>query len=185
LVSFENVNNVIGQYLSDGAQDQSVENSEEWNGNEGDENIRIFKTAVYPGDKAGGFHTGTDIFIEIEGEVLKPILGLVMGFTLWSQFEYELAYMLFDDDQSPPVSEVKPGLFRKRFKIPANSLAEGEYKIQFDIGIHMLKRIVNNECNLAFTLVNVSGNGRRFTVNYGTRGRSSILRPSWYVAGDE
>lgn len=171
-----NVNDIITMYLN--ASNNKTSNK--WEGSEGDEKIKITKTQVYANDNANGFHTNTDIYIEIEGEVLCSVIGLIIGFTLWSQFEYELAYSLFDDDFTIPPELIKPGKFRKVFKIPANTLAEGNYRIQFDVGIHNVKRIIESECNLSFNLLNINGIGRRYVVKEG-KGRSSLLRPNWAV----
>jgi len=72
-----------------------------------------------------------------------------------------------------------PGSFKKKFKIPSNTLAEGNYKVRFDVGIHLFKKIIDSECDLDFSLINTVGNGRRFIVDNGIRGRSSIFRPDW------
>ncbi|MFT3908108.1 MAG: ABC transporter ATP-binding protein [Ferruginibacter sp.] len=169
------INAVVAEYLTGGNQSHL----ETWKGDAGDQNVRIYETKVYSGDDMGIFHTNTDVYIEISGEFLKPVTGAIIGFTLWSQFDHELAYMLYDDQLPPPAPQIEPGKFRKRFKIPGGMLAEGTYKIQFDIGIHMLKRIINNECDITFTLANSGGNGKRFIVPEGIKGRAGIFRPNW------
>ena len=116
--------------------------------------------------------------ITIEGKASRSIYGLVLGYTLWSQFEYELMYTLFDDQDSE-IKEFPEGHFTKSFKIPANTLAEGRYRIQFDVGIHNVQRIINDECDLFFTLENSSGIGRNYLTS--GRGRHSLIRPKWII----
>jgi lipopolysaccharide transport system ATP-binding protein len=169
------ISNIIPQYLGD------VENVERqvWEGSEGIGIFRVYKTSVYAQDKLNGFHTNTDLFIAIEGEALEPIMDLVLGFRLWSQYEYELAYTLHDDLEEDhgyfPAQK-----FKKVFRIPANTLAEGNYKIAFDIGIHKKMKLVENQCDLSFSLVNINGLGRKYLVS-DTKGYSSLIRSNWAV----
>jgi lipopolysaccharide transport system ATP-binding protein len=175
LVERGNMGNVVSAYLGDV---ESVER-QDWIGNEGNEKIRITRTLVYPADKVYGFHTNTDIFIEIHGETTVPLLDLVLGFRLLSQFEYELAYALHDDEESTHLP-FPPQQFKKVFKIPANTLAEGQYKIEFDIGIHNTKRIIEKQCDLSFSLVNINGLGRKYLVSP-SKGFASLIRTNWIV----
>ncbi len=176
MISNGNISSVVSAYLGDM---EKIER-QEWIGNKGNSDLKIFRTGVYPEDKINGFHTNTDIFIEIEGEALNPIIDLVMGFRLWSQYEYELAYVLHDDTQEEHIA-FPAQKFKKVFKIPANTLAEGSYKISFDIGIHNREAIIeHNYCDLSFSLVNISGLGRKYLVG-ATKGFSSLIRTNWLV----
>lgn len=172
-----NITSIISSYMGD----SSSVNGHEWIGKAGDSTVVVNRTEVYPTDTEKGFHTNTDLIIEIEGQILKPFVGFVIGFNLWSQFEYEIAYTLHDDSCDDNSSnQVLQGKFKKSFKIPANTLAEGSYRIQFDIGIHNIKRIVNEECDLNFTLVNINGIGRKYLVG-SQKGKSSLIRSNWAI----
>jgi lipopolysaccharide transport system ATP-binding protein len=152
---------------------------QEWTGNEGDEKMRITRTIVYPADNTYGFHTNTDVFIEIHGETSVPLMDLVLGFRLLSQYEYELAYALHDDEESTHLP-FPSQQFKRVFKIPANTLAEGQYRIEFDVGIHNVKRIIEKQCDLSFTLVNINGLGRKYLVSP-SKGFASLIRTNWIV----
>lgn len=128
LINSGKINSVISAYQGDM---ETIER-QEWIGNEGTKDFRIFRTVVYPADEVNGFHTNTDVFIEIEGEAFTPVMDLVMGFRLWSQYDYELAYTLYDDTEEEH-TWFAAQKFKKRFKIPANTLAEGSYRIAFDL----------------------------------------------------
>ncbi len=152
----------------------------EWKGQAGDENIKLLHTwvqSLFP-DKI--LCTSSDIEIGVQIEVLKPINGLILGFTLYSEYGYELAYVLYDDDEFSAPEEIEPGVMIKKFKIPSNTLAYGTYKIEFDIGIHSVKRIINSEGSLLFTLENTNGIGRRFNTQH-VRGRAGIFRPQEFL----
>lgn len=149
-----------------------------WTGDQGDDNIRLYQCSIWPDNNEKGFSTSTDLVIEIEGEVLKPTLGLIMGFTLWSEYDYELAYVLFDDAEEA-VKTIEPQHFKKVFKIPAHTLAAGKYRIEFDVGIQYVKRIIHDDCDIYFTLINVDGLGKKYPAQ--GRGRTSMFRPDWIV----
>jgi lipopolysaccharide transport system ATP-binding protein len=171
------INNIINQYLNDGSESSA----EKWSGCEGDDSVEVTQTIIYSNDSFDQLHTNADLYIEIHGEIKKPVFGLIVGFTLWSQYDYEIAYIVHDDDENDvEINQIMPQKFIKKFRIPANTLAEGTYNIQFDVGIHNLKRIINNECNLSFNLVNISGIGRKYVIVEG-KGRTSLIRSKWAI----
>jgi lipopolysaccharide transport system ATP-binding protein len=169
------IEDTLSQYTREGSDLLTTE----WKGNTGDEYVKICHTKVFCADATDGFFTHKNIVIEIEGEILKPVYGLIMGFWLYSQFDYQLAYSLFDDtDPSVDIKTQQPGKFIKRFVIPANTLAHGSYRIQFDFGIHNLKLIVQNkECDLEFSVENIAGLGRKYLIDQ--KGFRSLFRPDW------
>lgn len=173
LKAIGSVDSIISSYLNDGQNAEKYE----WNGCDGNSNVKIFRTAVYSTDKLNGFHTNADVIIQIEGEILNPLIDLVLGFTLWSKYEYELAYILHDDSEDEH-TELQPQKFKKSFKIPANTLAEGSYRIEFDVGIHNRERIINQQCDLSFSLVNINGLGRKFLLGE-RKGKTSLIRTNW------
>jgi lipopolysaccharide transport system ATP-binding protein len=169
----------IQQALSDYSKEGTEANKSEWKGDAGDESVRIYGTKVYCADSPDGYFTHKDIIIEVEGEIIKPVYGLILGFWLYSQFDYQLAYCLYDDiDPDPEIRTQHPGKFVKRFVIPANTLAYGGYRIQFDIALHHLKYIVNpGTCDLDFTIENIAGIGRKYIVDM--KGFKGLFRPDW------
>ena len=150
----------------------------EWCGDVGNSKVRLKKTWLRSLDLEGGTHTSAQLEVGIEVELKEDIQGLILGFNLESEFGYPLAYCLFDDRQSNPPSVTRKGQIVKRFIIPANTLAAGTYHIHWDVGIHAVERIIDQEGYLSFTLDNVSGFGRRFPIS-ARRGGTSLLRPGW------
>jgi lipopolysaccharide transport system ATP-binding protein len=153
-----------------------------WNGDYGDESVRLRETWVRSTDPTGAFDTSSDLEVGIRIDVTKRIDGLVYGFRLLSQYEYELAYLLYDDAENPPAPIVEPGDMIRRFIIPGNTLAEGIYTIAISIGIHNHKPIVlfSDYGSLTFELENLRGRGRRFPTRH-ERGYTSLFRPEWKV----
>jgi len=156
----------------------SLNEEMDWQGLAGDNNVNLLHTWIRGLGNEDYLDTSTDIEIGIEVDVLRPIDGLILGFTLFSSFGYELAYVLFDDNKEPPSKVVQSGKLIKRFLIPGNTLAKGSYRIEFDVGIHLIKKIISSEGSLFFSLENISGIGRRFPLPE-WRGKSSVFRPRW------
>ena len=167
----------IDLYLRDWKRSKRVE----WTGEAGDENVILKHTAVESLD--GTFSNACPIEITIEAEIRKDIYGLVFGFTLYSGFGYELAYCLYDDHRRPPCETVPKGKMSKKFEIPANTLAQGNYFIEVDIGIHNVKRIIKEEGKLFFSVNNTEGPGRRF-LRENSHGASCLFRPEWLKNDD-
>ena len=169
------IEDVLAKYTKEGSENHMTE----WKGNEGDEHVKIYKTKVFCQNEIAGFYTHRPIVVEIEGEVLKPVYGMILGFWLYSQFEYQLAYTLFDDADANLENKSHPmGKFVKRFIIPPNTLAQGSYRIQFDIGIHTLRLIVPyGVCDVEFSVENIAGLGRKYLIDQ--KGFRSLFRPSW------
>jgi lipopolysaccharide transport system ATP-binding protein len=160
------------------ARSGAAEIGSEWSGLAGDEHVSVERTWVRPTDPQAGFDSSADLEVGIAGTMHEPVVGLVMGFTLWSQFDYELAYVLYDDGEAPPAPRMATGPFEHRFVIPAHTLAAGMYRIQFDVGIHNQKRIIDQQGSLTFRVDNTGGLGRRF-ITPALRGRVSLFRPGW------
>jgi len=166
---------VIRTYTNDMTKDAGVV----WNGDNGDENIKITNVTVKSLGIDGDFYTSAPIEINISGEILKPTRELILGFHLFSEYGYELAYSLYDDHEITLGPTVKPGKFTKRFTIPANTLAQGGYWIEVEVGIHNTKTILKNDkCKTAFRLKKIDGIGQRFPIPE-RQGLTSLFRPLW------
>ncbi len=153
----------------------------EWRGDIGDEDVRLVHTWAHSLDPECIFHTAADIEVGIEVDILREVDLFIFGFWLLSSYDYELAYVRYDDNDNTEPRVIPPGRMVKRFIIPANTLGAGAYKIQVDVGIHMQKRIAGGtDGSLVFSVENTSGLGRRFITPRG-RGFQSLLRPNWEV----
>lgn len=172
------IQDVIRKYSSMGEMSSSTH----WSGNCGDQNARLRETWVRSLDPDGSFDTAADLEVGIRLDVLQPIEGLILGIRLFSQYEYELAYLLHDDSEKASPPTTMPGELVRRFIIPRNTLAAGNYRITLDVGIHMSKVITGakDEGSLMFELENLRGVGRRYPVS-AMRGYTSLFRPAWPV----
>jgi hypothetical protein len=166
------IEDTLSQYTREGSDLLTTE----WKGNTGDEYIKIYHTKVFCSDSPDGFFTHKNIVIEIEGGI-ETCLWFDNGFLAVSQFDYQLAYSLFDDtDPSVEIKTQQPKI-HKAVCYYANTLAQGSYRIQFDFGIHNLKLIVqNNECDLEFSMENIAA-GKEIPDR--SKGFRRLLRPNW------
>jgi len=109
LVATGPIMNVIRRYSEMG----DFSSSTHWTGDCGDENARLRETWVRTLDPNGSFDTASDLEVGVRLEVLKPVEGLILGIRLFSQFEYELAYVLHDDAESTSPPTAMPGDYLK------------------------------------------------------------------------
>ena len=103
----------------------------------------------------------------------------MFGFRLHSEFDAELVYSLFDDAETGVATTIPPGRLTQKWRVPANTLASGQYRIAFEVGVAFQRQIHQQPFGeLQFRLDNFSGIGRRYPVR-GVRGYESLLRPDW------
>ena len=177
MVFYGDINEAIGIYT-----EQVLGSQKEWQGDEGDDNVKLMKTWVKSRDAEGYFDTACDIEVGVEANILKPIRDLVLGFWLLSEYGYELAYKVYNDSEYGKFDVIEPGKLIKKFVIPGNTLAAGSYMVMFDVGIHNMKICVSrNVGTLSFSLENTRGIGRNYFINRKMRGINSLFRPDWKV----
>lgn len=174
VVAFGETGEIIKQYLKNAASGSYEQ--QEWRGEAGNHLVRMMHASI--SSQSGAMITSEAINIEMELEVLEPVQNLVCGFTLYSEYGHELAYVLYDDAESSPPPLLPVGKKKFSFQIPKDTLAQGSYRIEFDIGIHGVVRIVEGEGSLTFSLINQVGLGSRFPTAQ-MRGRASLFRPLW------
>ncbi len=78
----------------------------------------------------------SDLWIQIEGEIMKPDSSLILGYAIFNEDGY-LLYSTFQSDMpddSRPKLEAGKCIFRS--KLPRRILNEGAYRIELAIGLH-------------------------------------------------
>ncbi|MFZ5830268.1 MAG: polysaccharide ABC transporter ATP-binding protein [Planctomycetota bacterium] len=153
-----------------------------WEGAAGDGHARLRRTWVRGLSPAGHFVSHAEIEIGAEVDVLSPTPNLIFGCRLFSEYDYELAYMLYDDHLPQPASPVSPGRIKARWVVPRDTLGKGRYRIGFALGVHQVRAIVvNGPGTLRFTLHGSPHFGARFPLSP-RKGFTSLLRPRWSVS---
>ncbi len=165
-----NVHDAIKEYLSDNI----IQNSYE--GIDGDEQILYLKSASVLPQNGSVFYNNLSIIVKFEVCVVKNIPSLVLGFNLYSSYQYPLARTDYNDIDGR--TSLPPGTYQLTFSIPAYSLSNGEYQIRFDVAEKNIKCYTSDKSNLTFTVVQGMDNfGNAFSEDIPIK--SSIFREKW------
>lgn len=151
-----------------------------WTGRSGRHNCYLLSSRIYT-NASNLFDNSSDLFLEIEYELLDDIRDLVVGFNLYSINDDNLVCCVSGDynDKSEKIDKI--GVNKKTFKIPKWTLASGTYKIHIDLSIHGVTKFNNIEDGqLIFSITNKTGKGMRFFTGESPR-HNSIIRPNWEV----
>ena len=125
------ISDTIRTYQSD----EIIQNSFE--GTDGNKQILYLKKASVSSSDGNIFYNSSTIKIEFEICVKKHIPSLVIGFNLYSIFQYPLARADYNDENKK--TSLEPGSYHFTFEIPPYTLSNGEYKIVFDVAERNVK----------------------------------------------
>ena len=154
--------------------DEIVQDSYE--GIDGDPNVLFLKKASVSSSDGSIFYNSSTITIEFEVCVIKPIPSLVIGFNIYSAFQYPLARADYNDSNNK--TSLEPGEYRFIFKIPPYTLSNGTYKIVFDTAHKNIKCYSTEQSNLTFTILQDNNCfGNIFSEDIPIK--SSIFRENW------
>lgn len=165
-----NVGDTIQTYLSDEIIQDKFE------GIDGNENILFLTKASVTSSDGSIFYNSSAIRIEFEVVVVKSIPSLVIGFNLYSQYQYPLARTDYNDENN--ITTLDPGTYHFSFEIPPYTLSNGSYKISFDVAERNIKRHTTQNSDLSFTIVQGEDCfGNTFAENIPIK--SSLIREKW------
>ncbi len=145
---------------------------------EGDRDVLFLENAEVTSSDGDVFYNSSEIFVNFEIIVGRPINSLVVGFNLVSSYQHPLARTDYNDREF--VNTLKPGRYQFLFKIPPFTLSDGDYTIRFDIAERNVRNYATEKSCLSFSVVqdeNCFGN--RFSENIDIK--SSIIRQDWLV----
>ena len=170
-VKFEgNINDTIENYLSD----QIIQSS--FDGIDGDEKILYLKQAIVKPLMGNTFYNSLPIEIKFQIKVVKNISSLVVGFNLYSSYQYPLARADYNDIDGK--TSLEPGEYDLTFIIPPYSLSNGDYRIIFDVAERNVKCYTTEKSELTFSVVQGKDNfGNAFAENIPIK--SSLFREKW------
>ena len=170
-VKFEgNINDTIENYLSD----QIIQSS--FDGIDGDEKILYLKQAIVKPLMGDTFYNSLPIEIKFQIMVVKNISSLVVGFNLYSSYQYPLARADYNDIDGK--TSLEPGEYDLTFIIPPYSLSNGDYRIIFDVAERNVKCYTTEKSELTFSVVQGKDNfGNAFAENIPIK--SSLFREKW------
>ena len=164
------ITNTIRTYQSDEIVQDSFE------GIDGDPNILYLRKASVSSNDGNIFYNSSTIKIEFEVNVIKQIPSLVIGFNIYSIYQYPLARADYNDESQQP--SLKSGIYKFTFEIPPFTFAEGEYIIKFDIAERYIKCHTTEKSYLSFTIIqNETCFGNAFSESIPTK--NSLIRSKW------
>ena len=137
--------------------------------------LYLSKASVKSSDESA-FYNSSSIRINFDVVVVKRIPSLVIGFNLYSQYQYPLARADYNDESN--VATLPPGVYHLTFEIPPYTLSNGSYKISFDVAERNIKRYSSEKSDLSFSVVQGEDCfGNAFSENISIK--SSIIREKW------
>ena len=165
-----NIGDTIQNYLSNEIIQDSFE------GIDGNESILYLTKAKVTSSDNNIFYNSSTIKVEFDVCVKKQIPSLVVGFNLYSQFQYPLARADYNDESNQP--SLEPGTYHFAFEIPPYTLSNGSYKISYDVAERNVKRYTTEKSDLTFTIVQGEDCfGNAFAENIPIK--SSLIREKW------
>ncbi len=145
-------------------------------GIDGNINVLYLKNASITSSDGDIFYNSSTIKIEFEVYVVKRIPSLVIGFNLYSSFQYPLARTDYNDENK--MTSLEPGIYQFAFEIPPYTLSNGKYKIVFDVAERNVKCYTTEKSHLVFSVVQGKDCfGNVFAENIPIK--SSLVREKW------
>lgn len=164
------ISDTIRTYQSD----EIIQNSFE--GTDGNKQILYLKKASVSSSDGNIFYNSSTIKIEFEICVKKHIPSLVIGFNLYSIFQYPLARADYNDENKK--TSLEPGSYHFTFEIPPYTLSNGEYKIVFDVAERNVKCYTTKKSQLTFNVLQREDCfGNVFAEDIPIK--SSLIRENW------
>ena len=166
------ISDTIRTYQSDEIIQDSFE------GIDGDSDILFLRKASVSSSDGNIFYNSSTIQIVFEVSIKKRIPSLVIGFNIYSTYQHPLARADYNDEI--PYSSLEPGIYSFVFEIPPYRLANGEYKIIFDVAEKNIKRYTTEQSNLTISILQGDDCfGNAFAEN--SMIKSSLFREKWLI----
>ena len=147
-----------------------------WKGSLGDENIRLSSVLVVPEGSSWSFRRGDVVHFQFTYEVLKPSPLVVVGVDVQNELGALVCATRFTDvaplEQIPELQA--RGSHTVRLAIDTSILAEGQYLLRVNLGIHNVKRIIETEPVIRISVRDPDRNRKHESPMY-----RNIVYPHW------
>ncbi len=138
----------MGDTIREYLKDEVIQSS--FDGADGDEKVLCLRKASVSAAGRDMITIDSAVRVEFDIDVARKIPSLVAGFNLCSSYQYPLARADYNDVSQQ--ASLEPGSYHLAFEIPPYTLAEGEYKIAFDIAERNVKRYTSEKSDLTFNV---------------------------------
>ncbi|HJW92577.1 MAG TPA: ABC transporter ATP-binding protein [Thermoanaerobaculia bacterium] len=145
-----------------------------WSGDLGDDHIRLSSARIAPEQPL--FQRGDSLDFEFTYDVLEPGPLVVVGVDIRNQVGAMVCATRFTDlaPAEQLASLQSAGRHTVRLTIDTSILSEGDYVLSVNLGIHNVKRVIEHEPVISFSLVDSTRNRRHESAMY-----RSMVYPDW------
>lgn len=165
------INKAIDNYLSGSVSQSHYLNSTVTGKNK----LELLEAEIKP-ESGNHFYPNVPIDISFRLKVNSNVPDLVVGFNIYSSFQYPIARADYNDIDG--TSSLSPGEYIFKFKIPANTLSNGDYRIKLDVAEKNIRNYAGDETNLSFSVeIDKNSSVNLFCEN--SEIKSSIVRGLW------
>lgn len=131
----------------------------EWQGDLGDEHIRIYQTSLRaPSSNMGFFYHHEKTFLDIDFEILKPHPDLILGFSILNSHQQSIARSRLCDQANYDPDLTTAGHHRLSCQFDLNLFHPGEYQIKLECSLFNKKKILQDEIWLKFAVYSQNKN---------------------------
>lgn len=154
----------------------------EWQGNAGDDHIRIYQASVRaPSSGIGFFYHGEKTFLDIDFEILKPHSDLILGFSVLNARQQSIARTRLCDHAEFYHIVTDCGHHRLSFEIDLDFFHPGEYQIKLECSLLNKKKILHDEVMLKFAVYSQS---KQLKYELGVEKDGISLGNRWALSGN-
>lgn len=165
------INNVLDAYLKVSHKQNS------WKGKDGDDSMKLVKAELYTDSANDEFKNTEKIYLAFEFEIGDRFKDIVIGVSISSGIGNPIVGLLYNDYND--LTEIDSGHYRVLFVVPPNTLATGEYEVEFNLSIPFVKQFTTKKSNLTFEVTADSAFGNRFFIQNNPF-YNSLVRPNWF-----
>ena len=109
------------------------------------------------------FMSNKEITVEFKYEIVKPVLGLRIGFDLIEKSSDLTIFRTFHDDSFDKLEVLSEGTYYSKVLIDKDLLKEGFYILNVAIGIHNVRWVLYDNCRIEFSISNIEGVNKLFS----------------------
>ena len=152
-----------------------------WQGNEGDENVRIYQAALrlQRSDMVFFYH-GEETCLDVDFEVFQPHPNLNLGFSILNARNQTIARSRLCDHACHREVIAVPGRYQLSFRLDLDLFHPGEYQIRLECSLLNKKRILQDEVLLRF---GVYSQNKDLKHEFGVEKDGISLGNRWKVEG--